>query len=54
MEKEVFQIMYQALVEIATADNFFDESKKLSSVAKQALKAIGKVNAEKKPTPNDQ
>ncbi|MBD2499845.1 hypothetical protein [Anabaena azotica] len=42
MEQNTFEIMYQALVEIATANTFFDESKKLSQIAKQALQNIGK------------
>ncbi|WP_190241034.1 hypothetical protein [Nostoc sp. 'Peltigera membranacea cyanobiont' 210A] len=48
MEQSVFQIMYQALVEIAAADNFFDESKKLSQIAKQALQNIAKADAQTK------
>ncbi|MEH2280653.1 MAG: hypothetical protein V7K90_04810 [Nostoc sp.] len=41
--------MYQALVEIATADTFFDESKKLSRIAKQALQEIASSEAGDSP-----
>ena len=47
MEQSTFQIMYQALVEIATANTFFDESKKLSQRAKQALQDIAKADTQR-------
>jgi hypothetical protein len=43
MDKAVFQIMYKALVDIAAAENFFDESKRLSQIAKTALHAIAQI-----------
>jgi pantoate kinase len=48
MNQETFQILYNALVEIATADAFFNDTKKLQAIAKKALKDIAKpTNSEK-------
>lgn len=43
MNQKTFQIMYAALVEIATAETFFDSEKKLASIAKKALQQIAQV-----------
>jgi hypothetical protein len=43
MTQETFQILYNALVEIATADAFFDDAKELQQIAKKALTDIAKL-----------
>lgn len=40
MNQRIFQILYNALLEIAAADTFFDEEKRLQQIAKKALKDI--------------
>ncbi|WDD36079.1 hypothetical protein PQG02_32280 (plasmid) [Nostoc sp. UHCC 0926] len=40
MNQKTFQIMYNALLEIASAKTFFDGEKKLSAIAKKALSDI--------------
>lgn len=47
MNQKTFQIMYNALVEIASADAFFEEEKRLRKIAKKALKDIAIVEEEK-------
>ncbi|NJO74195.1 MAG: hypothetical protein HC833_10830 [Leptolyngbyaceae cyanobacterium RM1_406_9] len=42
MSQQAFQILYNALVEIATAPAFFDDTKRLQEIAKQALQEIAK------------
>lgn len=46
MNERTFQIMYAALVEIATTHTFFEGEKKLASIAKKALQEIGKSTSE--------
>ena len=40
MNQQTFQIMYNALLEIASAKTFFDGEKKLAEIAKKALSDI--------------
>jgi hypothetical protein len=42
MSQQAFQILYNALVEIATAPAFFDDTKRLQAIAKQALQEIAR------------
>lgn len=49
MEQRTFEIMYNALVEIATARTFFDGENELAQIAKQALQ---KKRHRKKSHPN--
>ena len=44
MNQKTFQIMYNALVEIASSSAFFDSEKELVAIAKKALKQIAMVN----------
>lgn len=40
MNQKTFQIMYNALLEIASAKTFFEGEKKLTQIAKKALSDI--------------
>ncbi len=46
MDQKTFQIMYNALVEIATYNCFFNGEKRLAAIAKKALKDIASENRE--------
>ncbi len=44
-QQKAFQVMYQALLTIASADAFFDETKTLKRTAAMALADLGRLSA---------
>lgn len=42
MSQQTFEILYNAMVEIATAKAFFGDAKAMQAIAKKALKEIAK------------
>lgn len=51
MNKKTFEIMYQALVEIASSPVFFEKEKRMARIAKIALQDIGKLTEESSDRP---
>ena len=45
MNQKTFQVMYNALVEIASSSAFFDGEKKLVAIASKALKDIAMIDS---------